>query len=91
MKEMTEDMLHNQNLIAPVATNVKKEAKKSKDLESQRKGRRGKFVDTAYSTGARSAPSTDRALVVISDDCTTKKAQSEMPDEKAPIYSYGMI
>lgn len=40
VKKMTEEVLHNQNFIAPVAAIVREETKKSMDVELEREDRR---------------------------------------------------
>lgn len=59
IKKMKDATLEDRDVIAPVETTIKKETKKSVDAGSERKDRRQKLVEIAYSTGIRSASSSD--------------------------------
>lgn len=84
LKKLPEAKLDDQDFLAPVETIVRKKTKKAKDTRSERKVRRRKVVKVGYSTGARSAPSSDQSSTNISDEQTNKNAYPEMLEERAP-------
>lgn len=70
----TEAMLENKGFITPVATIDMRETEKAVDVDWKKEDRHRKFVKAAYSTGRRSASSSDRYFTAISCKRTNKKA-----------------
>lgn len=77
-------ILENHDFIAPVATIVEKGTEKSVDVESQREGRRWKFVEATFSTDARFASWSNRHTTNISNKWTNMRAYFKMSEERAP-------
>lgn len=78
-------MLENQNFIALVPAIVKKATEQAMYVESETEDRCRKFVEAAYSTDARSPPSSNRPPTDMSDERTYKMAYSEMSENWSEI------
>lgn len=76
-------MLDSHYFTALVATFVEKETKKTMHVYSDKKGWRH-FFEAAYSIGARSASSTDRHVMSISNKPTYKKTSLRSLEETVP-------
>lgn len=79
MKE--ENMLDNKVINSPVAAIFKMETKEASNVNSKREDRRRKSVESAQSTGSRSALLSDGPPTAISDEHTNRKSYSELSKE----------
>lgn len=84
--KITEAMLDNQDLAAPVATVLEKETEKAVDVELKRTCLRHKFVKAGYSTSILSASSSDRPPTDISDEATKKRGTPKSQKSLHPNY-----